>query len=70
MIVYSLGGNIMADQAHLERLRLGGQAWNDWQRTKLVKDVDLTNEVVKQPHDMPPSRFPQSPTSGHSSYRT
>ena len=25
------------------------------------------SEVVKQPHDMPPSRFPPSPTSGHSS---
>lgn len=25
------------------------------------------SEVVKQPHDMPPSRFPPSPTSSHSS---
>jgi hypothetical protein len=25
------------------------------------------SEVVKQPHDMPPSRFPPSPTSAHSS---
>jgi hypothetical protein len=27
------------------------------------------SEVVKQPHDMPPSRFAPSPTSAHSSPR-